>query len=386
MGRGVACRSVRRAPTGSGAGTPGTGCQRARLLSKHSSHLRELTPTAAHTYGCSLSSASAVPSAVSPGTAQAQRSSSALARRAGACPAPPRPHSSKAFCPDPSRRPPWRYPGPEGAAPHTSRAAQGGEGGHGPDPRPAPVCPASPARHGGEPRAVAEGLRGGTGGSAAVLRPRRPELTPPRRRPRPLGCGRAPQPSVTQGSPPGPAHTFPIKAKKHGMVRLRSGRTGEAAGQARARRLPLPCRRSCFAPAGSEPHGSAVSVGWSGQRCLASSHIHRTDGTLFLRSERPRFQPVLRAAHPRIEPLGEGKWFSGVLPFGWRRRVWKAYRNSSWQPLLLKDEGSSKCDDFDNMSSLPAHVQAYSDVKWNTKSRRKHLTKSNFYLCYHLLR
>lgn len=167
-----------------------------------------------------------MPSAVSSGTAHAQRSSSALARRAGARPAPPRPHSSKAFCPDPSRRPPWRYPGPEGAVPHTSRPAQGGEGGHGPDPHPAPVCLASPARHGGEPRAVAEGLRGGTGGSAAALRPRLPELTPPRRRPRPLGCGRAPQPSVTQGSPPGPAHTFPIKAKKHGMARLRSGRTG----------------------------------------------------------------------------------------------------------------------------------------------------------------
>lgn len=120
MGRGAACRSVRRAPTGQRCGhtrrrLPArvTACgQRARpCASTALIYSCSLTSTAAHIYSCSPSSASALPSAVSPRRAQAQRSSSALAHRAGACPAPPRPHSSKAFCPDPSRRPPMALPG-----------------------------------------------------------------------------------------------------------------------------------------------------------------------------------------------------------------------------------------------------------------------------------
>lgn len=155
---------VRRArPDGAAVrGTPGAGCQPgSRHAATESPAAKQalLTSTAASAQFCLRSALRCVPvqgsgiaeqlCACTPGrsvprSARVSQQQSVLPRR---------------FQPGP----PWRYPGREGAVPDTSRPAQGAEGWHGPDPRPAPLCPASPARHGGEPHAAAEGLQGRAG-------------------------------------------------------------------------------------------------------------------------------------------------------------------------------------------------------------------------------
>lgn len=190
-----------------------------------------------------------------PRSAQASQQHSVLP-----CPFPPGPHG---------------VTGARGAVPDTSRPAQGAEGGHGPDPRPAPVRPASPARHGGEPRAVSEGLRGGTGGSAPAA------STDP-------APAAAPAPWVwagtaalgDSGQPPRTCAYFSYKGKgiRTSEAAERKDGGGGGTGPALAPALPPEPLR----PTWQQAHSSRCECGVKGQRwpsaaCAQSHAPHRRD-------------------------------------------------------------------------------------------------------------
>lgn len=309
------------------------------------------------------------------------------------------------------------HPGPTGAVPDPSPQSRWGQGqptGARRRDRPSPAgraplaslpaltCPSWRRRAGG---AVPEapGRRGRAEGAArrdtrlgtAAAAPPGSANPAPARRSGPPGRGWEPRPAVTQGSPPGPAHTFPIKGKKYGVTKRRNLPRADPAAPGHGSWL-CPAAGSSFAPPGSKHFGSYYEPGrekggaegavLSQSHYLVYSYIwHKPHWCNTSQQTKKPCQAGAATAHPQ----GEGKaifWkqLDGIL----------CCRKEEWPCSLTRTPPSTTflitSNPFLPITGLcPEHFRSFtfsdmyhnvSMLKWASKWNRELLPKSPFKL------